>query len=244
MAYVDKLVDTQDTVMHDFYKEDHNGGGNRLRKRPGEAYVTDPPKPSTFLEGDLNMVIDDQCQFHPEAKNTMRECEEIKSALEVPPEPKKARRDNNDNQNYNHRYDNRNRRLDRRDYRDRRPYRCNDDRDHYDYHRDYHRDDLRDDYSRNDHHEDNYNDRRNNCREDQRDERHDDRRDDCRRQDDHTATTTIARNALHHHHQKGQAQRHLSNCQPRDQLHHLWSPSDQEQQAAAIKHNGDRARQH
>jgi hypothetical protein len=30
-AYVDKLVDTQDAVMHDFNGEDHNDGGNRSR---------------------------------------------------------------------------------------------------------------------------------------------------------------------------------------------------------------------
>jgi hypothetical protein len=59
MAYVDKLVDTQDAVMHDFNREDHNDRGARSRKRSGEAYVTDPPRPSTFLEGDFNMVMDD-----------------------------------------------------------------------------------------------------------------------------------------------------------------------------------------
>jgi hypothetical protein len=32
MAYVDKLVDTQDTVMHDFNREDHNDGGTRSHK--------------------------------------------------------------------------------------------------------------------------------------------------------------------------------------------------------------------
>jgi hypothetical protein len=32
MAYVDKLVDTQDAVMHDFNGEDHDDGGNRSRK--------------------------------------------------------------------------------------------------------------------------------------------------------------------------------------------------------------------
>jgi hypothetical protein len=37
MAYVDKLVDTQDAVMHDFNREDHDDGGNRSRKRSGEA---------------------------------------------------------------------------------------------------------------------------------------------------------------------------------------------------------------
>jgi hypothetical protein len=62
MAYVDKLVDTQDMVKHDFNGEDHNDG--RSRKRSGEACVADPPRPSTFLEGDFNMVMDDQCQFH------------------------------------------------------------------------------------------------------------------------------------------------------------------------------------
>jgi hypothetical protein len=33
MAYVDKLVDTQDAVMHDFNGEDHDDGGTRSRKR-------------------------------------------------------------------------------------------------------------------------------------------------------------------------------------------------------------------
>jgi hypothetical protein len=59
MAYVGKLVDTQDAVMHDFNGEDHDDRGTRLRKRSGEAYVADPPRPSTFLEGDFNMVMDD-----------------------------------------------------------------------------------------------------------------------------------------------------------------------------------------
>jgi hypothetical protein len=59
MAYVDKLVDTQDAVMHDFNGEDHDDGGTRSHKRSGEAYVADPPRPSTFLEGDFNMVMDD-----------------------------------------------------------------------------------------------------------------------------------------------------------------------------------------
>jgi hypothetical protein len=61
MAYVDKLVDTQDAVMHDFNGEDHDDGGTRSRKRSGEACVTGPPRPSTFLEGDFNMVMDHQC---------------------------------------------------------------------------------------------------------------------------------------------------------------------------------------
>jgi thiamine phosphate synthase YjbQ (UPF0047 family) len=32
LAYVDKLVDTQDAVMHHFNGEDHDDGGNRSRK--------------------------------------------------------------------------------------------------------------------------------------------------------------------------------------------------------------------
>jgi hypothetical protein len=60
MAYIDKLVDTQDAVMHDFNGEDHDDRSTRSRKRSGEAYVIDPPKPSTFLKGDFNMVMDDQ----------------------------------------------------------------------------------------------------------------------------------------------------------------------------------------
>jgi hypothetical protein len=94
MAYVDKLVDTQDAVMHNFNREDHDDG--RSRKRSGEAYVADPPRPSTFLEGDFNIVMDDQCQFHRDAKHTMRECEQLKRALGVPSESKKAKSDNND----------------------------------------------------------------------------------------------------------------------------------------------------
>jgi hypothetical protein len=70
MAYVDKLVDTQDVVMHDFNGEDHDDGGNRSRKRSSEAYMANPPRPSTLLEGDFNMVMDDQCQFHCDAKHT------------------------------------------------------------------------------------------------------------------------------------------------------------------------------
>jgi hypothetical protein len=61
MAYVNKLVDTQDVVMHDFNREDHDNGGNRSQKRSGETYMADPPRPSTFLESDFNMVMDDQC---------------------------------------------------------------------------------------------------------------------------------------------------------------------------------------
>jgi hypothetical protein len=98
MASVDKLVDTQYTVMHDFNGEDHDDGGNRSRKRSGEVYATDPPRHSTFLEGDFDIVMDDQCQFHHDAKHTMRECEQLKHTLGVPPKPKKAKSDNNDDQ--------------------------------------------------------------------------------------------------------------------------------------------------
>jgi hypothetical protein len=37
MAYVDKVVDTQDAVMQDFNREDHDDGGTRSCKRSGEA---------------------------------------------------------------------------------------------------------------------------------------------------------------------------------------------------------------
>jgi hypothetical protein len=109
MAYVDKLVDTQDAVMHDFNGEDHDDRGTRSRKRSGEAYVTDPPRPSTFLEGDFNMVMDDQCQFHCDAKHTMREYEQLKHALRVPSTSKKTRSNSNDDRSGGQRFDNRNR---------------------------------------------------------------------------------------------------------------------------------------
>jgi hypothetical protein len=57
MAYVDKLIDTQDAVMHDFNREDHDDGGTRSHKRSGEAYVSDPSRPSTFVERDFNTVV-------------------------------------------------------------------------------------------------------------------------------------------------------------------------------------------
>jgi hypothetical protein len=112
MAYVDKLVDTQDAVMHDFNGEDHDDGVNRSRKRSSEAYMADPPRPSTFLEGDLNMVMDDQCQFHRDAKHTMRECEQLKCALRVPSYSKKTKSSNNDDQIGDQHFDNCNRRPD------------------------------------------------------------------------------------------------------------------------------------
>jgi hypothetical protein len=59
----------------------------------------------------------------------MRECEQLKRALGVPLKYKKAKSDDNDDQNGNCHYDNRNHRPDRRDYRDHQPYRHNDDRD-------------------------------------------------------------------------------------------------------------------
>jgi hypothetical protein len=117
MGYVDKLVDTQDAVMHNFNAEDHDDRGTRSRKRSGEAYVTDPPRPSTFLEGDFNMVMDDH-----DAKHTMRECKQLKRALGVPSTSKKTRSNNNDDRSGGQRFDNRNRRPDRRDYCGRRPY--------------------------------------------------------------------------------------------------------------------------
>jgi hypothetical protein len=145
MAYIDKLVDTQGVVMHDFKGEDHDDGGGRSHKRSGEVYATDPPTPSTFLEGDFNMVMDDQCQFHHDVKHTMRKCEQLKRALGVPPEPKKTKSGNNDDQNISRRYNNRNRRPNLRDYRDRQPNRRNDNRDLCDYRRDDRHDDRRDD---------------------------------------------------------------------------------------------------
>jgi hypothetical protein len=91
MAYLDKLVDTQDAVTHDFNGEDHDDGGNRSHKRSGEAYMADPPRPSTFLKGDLNMVMDDQSQFHCDAKHTLRQREQLKCASKYPPSPKRPR---------------------------------------------------------------------------------------------------------------------------------------------------------
>jgi hypothetical protein len=146
MAYVDKLVDTQDAVMHDFNGKDHDDGGTRSRKRSGEVYMADPSRPSTLLEGDFNMVMDDQCQFHRDAKHTMREWEKLKRALGVSSDSKKTKNNNDDDQNGGQRFGNRNRQLDQRDFRDHRPYPRNDDRDRRDYRCNYRSDSRRDDY--------------------------------------------------------------------------------------------------
>jgi hypothetical protein len=58
--------------------------------------MADPPRPSTFLESDFNMVIEDQCQFHCDAKHTMRKCEKLKHALGVAFDSKKTKSNNND----------------------------------------------------------------------------------------------------------------------------------------------------
>jgi hypothetical protein len=144
MAYVDKLADTQDAVMHDFNEEYHDDGGIRSRKRSDEAYMVDPPRPSTFLEGDFNMVMDDLCQFHRDAKHTMRECKQLKCVLGVPSTSTKTRSSNDDNLNGGQRFNNCNRRPNRRYYRDCRPYPRNEDRDQRDYRGDNHRDGRRD----------------------------------------------------------------------------------------------------
>jgi hypothetical protein len=146
--------------------------------------MTDPPRPSTFLEGDFNMVMDDQCQFHRDVKHTMRKCEQLKHALGVPSTSKKTKSSNNDDRDGDQRFDNRNRRPDPRDYHDRMPYHRNDDRDLRDYHRDYYRDNRRDDYHHNDRN-DKREDRKDDHCDDQPNDRRDDRRDDRCRQDDH-----------------------------------------------------------
>jgi hypothetical protein len=108
MAYIDKRVDTQDAVMHDFNGEDHDDRGTRSRKRSGEAYVADLPRPSTFLRGDFNIVMDDQCQFHRDTKHTMRDCEQLKRALGVPSTSKKSKSNSNDDRNSVQCFDNHN----------------------------------------------------------------------------------------------------------------------------------------
>jgi hypothetical protein len=80
--------------------DDHmDTDGGRSRKRSGEVFAADPPRPSTFLEGDFNCMLDDQCQFHRDTKHTMRVCEQLKRALGIPPEPKKTKSGNNDDNN-------------------------------------------------------------------------------------------------------------------------------------------------
>jgi hypothetical protein len=71
MSYLLQEGVTNIKLFEKIHEED---GGSRSHKRSSEVFVTDPPRPSTFLEGDFNMVMDDQCQFHRDAKHTMREC--------------------------------------------------------------------------------------------------------------------------------------------------------------------------
>jgi hypothetical protein len=100
MNYVDKLVDTQDAVVHDFKgdKVDEasialvSDAAIRSRKRSVKVYVTDAPRRSTFLEGDFNCTLDGRCQFHLDAKNTMHECEQLKSTLGILQNPRRLKR--------------------------------------------------------------------------------------------------------------------------------------------------------
>jgi hypothetical protein len=50
------------------------------------------------------MVLEDQCQFHHDAKHTMRECEQLKRALGVPSTSKKTKSKND--RNSGQRFDN------------------------------------------------------------------------------------------------------------------------------------------
>jgi hypothetical protein len=59
------------------------------------------------------MVMDDQWQFHHDAKRTMRECEQLKCALGAPSTSKKTRSNSNDDCNGGQHFDNHNRRPDR-----------------------------------------------------------------------------------------------------------------------------------
>jgi hypothetical protein len=247
MAYVDKLVDIQDAVMHDFNGEDHDDGGSMSRKRSDEAYVVDPARHSTFLEGDFNMVMDDQCEFHCDARHTMRECKQHKRALGVPSTSKRTRSSNNDDRNGGQRYDNCNCTPDLRDYMIAGPILATM---------------IGIDViiaaitaamtgvtttitmtamigettigvivvmiaiatsARTD--------------------------EMIHATIDVTRTTTITRttierNELHHPHQRGQRQWCIPEGQLRDQLHRRRSPNDQKQQTDPIKHQGDRACQH
>ena len=66
---------------------------------------------STFDAADFNAVFDDICQFHPDDKHKMRDCEELKRRLGAPREPKRLNegdgrpeRRYNDNRRPNDRY--------------------------------------------------------------------------------------------------------------------------------------------
>jgi hypothetical protein len=69
MAYVDRLVDTQDAIIHDFKGDKVDDASTaivsdaaaRSRKQSGEVYITDASRRSTFLEGDFNCMLDDTC---------------------------------------------------------------------------------------------------------------------------------------------------------------------------------------
>jgi hypothetical protein len=87
--------------------------------------MVDAPRRSSFLEEDSRCTLDDTCQFHQNTKHTMRDCEELKRAIGVPPEPKKTKSGNSGDRFYNscynnnHHYNDRYRRSDWRDDCDR-----------------------------------------------------------------------------------------------------------------------------
>ena len=57
MACVNKLINTQDAVDNDFKGDAYDD--NRSRKRSCEVYAANPPKPTTFLQGDFDLVMDE-----------------------------------------------------------------------------------------------------------------------------------------------------------------------------------------
>jgi hypothetical protein len=49
VAYIDRLVDTQDALMHDFNGEDHDDGWSKSHKRSGEVLrLTHPDLPPSL----------------------------------------------------------------------------------------------------------------------------------------------------------------------------------------------------
>ena len=66
MAYVEKLVDTQDAIVHDFKGDKTDDGSvapvaDKSRKRTGEVLAADASGGSTFLEEEFTCTLNDIC---------------------------------------------------------------------------------------------------------------------------------------------------------------------------------------
>jgi hypothetical protein len=124
MEVVNKLIDTKETLVHQFDHDGKQDAGtssatgdacSKFRKRSLEVLALYGHRPLTFNVEEFNAVLDGPCTFHEGGTHTVRECQQFKRAFRAPKDPKRARSDGD--RSSSNRYSN-NRRDDRRGRQD------------------------------------------------------------------------------------------------------------------------------